>query len=229
MLWPAFIALAFLAGSIPFGLIIGRARGIDIRQHGSKNIGATNVGRVLGTKLGLLCFALDVAKGLLPTLAAGLAAGLVRPTLLDLPIDERVAWLWLTVMAASVLGHTYSPWVRFKGGKGVATGLGGMLGVFPYLAIPALLAFALWTIVLKLSRYVSLASIVAAAALPLLVLAWAVVSRARLRESNPGSLIPFYVVSALLAFLVIWRHRANISRLLAGTENKIGARRPGVP
>jgi glycerol-3-phosphate acyltransferase PlsY len=230
MLWPLLILAAFLSGSIPFGLLIGRAKGIDIRQHGSKNIGATNVGRVLGKKAGFLCFALDVAKGVIPVLVAGGAAGLLNRSLAASPIAPKDAWLWLAIMAASILGHMFSPWVGFKGGKGVATGLGAALGIFPYLTIPGLAAFAIWIITVKLSRYVSLASILAAAALPFLVVAWAAIStRLSPQAAAPASLYPFYTVAALLGALIVYRHRGNITRLFAGTENRIGARKPSAP
>jgi acyl phosphate:glycerol-3-phosphate acyltransferase len=117
--WPIAMAIAFLAGSIPFGLLIAQAKGLDIRKHGSGNIGATNVARVLGMKLGLLCFGLDVLKGLGPTLGAGLAMGVVGT--LEVPAID--AWWWLGVMSAAIFGHMFSPWIGFRGGKGVATGL----------------------------------------------------------------------------------------------------------
>lgn len=227
MQWPLLIAAAFLAGSIPFGLIIGRARGIDIRQHGSKNIGATNVWRVLGRGPGLLCFVLDVLKGLGPTLSAGLAGGLIHGRLLDAPISPRDAWLWIAVMAAGILGHMFSPWVGFKGGKGVATAMGSALGVFPYLTIPAVAAFVVWIAVLRASGFVSLASIIAVNLLPLGVLAWAVLSSwAAADHADFASLYPFYTVTTALAVMVVYRHRANIARLRAGTENRIGGPRP---
>jgi glycerol-3-phosphate acyltransferase PlsY len=212
--------LAFLAGSIPFGLLIARAKGVDIRRHGSGNIGATNVWRVLGRGPGMLCFALDVFKGLLPTLGAGWALGLVRAHPLPGPIEPGPAWLWLATMAATILGHMYSPWVGFRGGKGVATGLGAMLGVWPFLTTPALAAAAMWVGVARATRYVSAASIAAAAALPILVLLWA-------RSGDaPREAWPFVAATAALALLVIIKHRANIQRLLAGTENRIGRRTP---
>jgi acyl-phosphate glycerol 3-phosphate acyltransferase len=137
-LWLSLLILSFLSGSIPFGLLIARARGVDIRRHGSGNIGATNVWRVLGRGPGLLCFALDVLKGLAPTLGAAWTTGLLGPRALPGPIDARSAWLWLVVMALAILGHMFSPWVGFRGGKGVATGLGALLGVWPFLTAPAL-------------------------------------------------------------------------------------------
>src|SRR5437016_1587601 len=118
MTWLLLMLAAFVSGSIPFALLIGKAHGIDIRAYGSGNIGATNVGRVLGKGAGLLCFALDVLKGFLPTLGAGAVMGLIGGSIFDAPIGPRAACPWLAVMALSVLGHIFSPWVGFKGGKG---------------------------------------------------------------------------------------------------------------
>ncbi len=215
------IAVAFLCGSIPFGLLIGRARGIDIRKHGSGNIGATNVGRVLGRGLGFLCFALDVLKGLAPTLAFGIWAGYAGRVTLE-PPDS---WRWLAVMSAPVLGHMFCPWVGFKGGKGVATGLGALLGVFPVLTVAGVGALAVWLAALKVWRMVSLASILAAASLPLWI-GGAFVADA-LRRERPldggilGSAWPFLVLGAALAALVVVKHRANIARIRAGTESRV--------
>src|SRR5262245_15787887 len=136
---PLLILSSALSGSIPFGLLIARARGIDIRKHGSGNIGATNVWRVLGPGPGLLCLALDIAKGLIPTLAAGFALHLIPARALE----PRDAWAWLGVVAAAILGHIFTPFASFKGGKGVATGLGALLGVWPFLTLPALGSLAL--------------------------------------------------------------------------------------
>jgi glycerol-3-phosphate acyltransferase PlsY len=217
--WLLLIPLAFLSGSIPFGLIIARSRGVDIRKHGSGNIGATNVWRVLGRGPGLLCFALDVLKGLAPTLLAGWWAGLLHG---DVPAP-RESWLWLAVMAAPILGHMFTPFAGFKGGKGVATGLGAMLGVFPWLHFAAWMCLGIWIAAAAISRYVSVASCLASLALPLGVAAF---NWDRIRE--PG-LRPFLLATTALAALVIFKHRANLRRLLAGTENRIGARPPGQP
>lgn len=214
----AAIPIAFLCGSIPFGLLIARAHGIDIRAHGSGNIGATNVWRVLGRRPGLTCFALDVAKGLAPTLGAGIAAGLVGQWI----VEPRLAWLWLAVAASAILGHMFSPWIGFRGGKGVATGLGALLGVFPLLTWPALGAVAIWLLVARVSRYVSLASCAAALALPgLLALSIEALSAEPERHRTA---LPFYVVSGILAAVVIYKHRSNLARLARGSENKIGHR-----
>jgi len=221
MAWLVFAVVSFVCGAIPFGLILARMRGVDIRKHGSGNIGATNVWRVMGAKLGLLCFVLDVIKGLAPTLFAGWWMGLVRGGIEARPIGAADAWCWLGVMAAAVVGHMFTPFAGFKGGKGVATGLGAMLGVWPYLTLPAAGVFVVWVVVAWAWRYVSLASCVAAVSLPVMVVAlphaWGV--GLGVREASP-----FLAVSGLLAVLVVVRHRANIGRLLRGTENRIGTR-----
>lgn len=236
-------AMAFLAGSVPFGLWISKACGIDIRQHGSGNIGATNVGRVLGTRLGVLCFALDMLKGFVPTFYAGLYMNLIPGLLFAKPIDPpHWAWWWLIIMALPILGHMFSPWVSFKGGKGVATGLGSILGVFPYLTIPALGAMAIWSAVVGVSRYVSLASVAASVALPILVVMWAWISvvateTGRMRilkalEEQGLGLVPFYIVTGVMAAFVVWKHRGNIRRLIRGKESRLGDRvqvRPSSP
>lgn len=216
------IPLAFLIGSIPFGLLIGRAKGIDIRQHGSGNIGATNVGRVLGKKFGVLCFVCDLLKGLLPTLAAGLYLGVAGRW----SVEPHIAWQWLAVMFAPVLGHMFCPWVGFKGGKGVATGLGAMLGVFPPLALPALGAAAVWLLALRLWRYVGMSSVIASASLPAWVaLEFALAGAAgRLPVADAGiarGALPFFAVATALAVLVIAKHRDNIARTRAGTEPRV--------
>lgn len=214
----AAIPLAFLSGSIPFGLLIARARGVNIRDHGSGNIGATNVWRVLGRGPGLTCFALDVAKGLVPTLGAGLVAGLVGRA--SVPPGE--AWLWLAIVGAAVLGHMFSPWIGFKGGKGVATGFGALLGIYPLLTWPAAGALVVWLLVAKVSKFVSLASCLAALSLP----AWLFLTIEAM-DAEPGRharALPFYVVVGLLALVVVVRHRANLGRLARGTENRIGRR-----
>lgn len=229
MVWALLAAMpiGFLAGSIPFGLLIARAHGIDIRAHGSKNIGATNVMRVLGKKPGALCFLLDVLKGLLPTLAAGLIAGTVG----RFDIASTPALLWLAAMACPILGHMFSPWIGFKGGKGVATGLGSLLGVFPILTIAGVGAFALWIIVVARWRYVGIASSLAAASLPVWITGSFIAARNIGWLSRPSyeAAWPFLLVGVLLAALVIFKHRGNIKRTLAGTESKFGQRAPLPP
>jgi len=209
---------AFLAGSIPFGLLIGLARGIDIRQHGSKNIGATNCGRVLGRPLGVLCFLLDFLKGFLPVLGAGFALGAIGRA--DSPAG--LAWSWLAVVVAAVMGHMFSPWIGFKGGKGVATGFGGLMGVWPVMTIPALLALVVWAVFLRATRYMGLSSCLAAMCLPLGVLALPSLGPVLGLTVPGGVLLPHLTVSTVLAAFVVYRHRGNLARTWAGTELRIG-------
>lgn len=221
MSWTLFILLGYLLGSIPFGVLIARARGVDIRATGSRNIGATNVGRVLGRRFGIACFALDLVKGAAPVLAAGAWHGLlVRPAV---EIGPAESLPWLAVAAAAVAGHMASIYLRFAGGKGVATSFGAMLAMWPLLTLPAIGALVTWYAVLRLSRIVSAASLAAAASLPL----WAVASLIPSAGAAPGATIarawPPILVTALLALLVAWRHRANIGRLRRGEEPRIGA------
>lgn len=199
------IALAFLCGSIPFGYFAGKLKGIDIRQHGSGNIGATNVIRVCGKGIGIPVFILDMLKGWLPVV---LASGFVT-----IPATDETLMSALRVMTgfAAILGHMFTPWLGFKGGKGVATAAGVLLGIAP---IPMLVALGAWMLFFFTTKYVSLASIAAAIAVPttMAVQMW------RVGRAN-WVLLSFGIV---LGVLVIVRHRANIQRLLAGTENKAG-------
>ncbi|MCD6365345.1 MAG: glycerol-3-phosphate 1-O-acyltransferase PlsY [Planctomycetes bacterium] len=209
-------AAAYVIGSTPFGVIIARARGVDLRKSGSGNVGATNVARVLGRRLGMLCFVLDVMKGLLPTLAAGavLRSGRDVPTTLHLSA-------WLGVAMGCILGHVFSFYLAFRGGKGVATSLGVVLGVFPYFTWPGLAALGVWVAVAAASRYVSLASIVAAAAF--------VAFFAAFNRNELDRLWPLGAFAAVIAGLIIFRHSSNIRRLLDGTENRIGQKAPPSP
>lgn len=217
-LWVLWLALAYLSGSVPFALLIGLAKGVDIRAHGSGNVGATNVGRVLGRRWGVLCFVLDVLKGVLPVAVGGLALGYFG----DGDLSEAAAWRWLALAAAAMLGHVFPVWLRFKGGKGVATGLGVLLAMWPLLTVPAAAAALTWVALAKAYRYVSLASMAAAALLPVYVAAWALGT-----GQGRGALLPTLVVTSLLGGLVLLRHRTNIARLRAGTESRIGAARRG--
>ena len=187
------ILAAYLVGGIPFGYLIGHLRGVDVRTVGSKNIGATNVFRTVGKKWGLLAFACDVLKGLLPTLAAKALGG---PA------------LWVGV--ACVLGHMLTPYMRFRGGKGVATAFGMLLGLVPGLVGTA---FALFAAVFAASHYISLGS--CAAALFLAVAVWFPV----LGTAGRADLAQCVLVT-LVALFVVWKHRANVGRLLSGTESK---------
>ncbi|MEM6550512.1 MAG: glycerol-3-phosphate 1-O-acyltransferase PlsY [Planctomycetota bacterium] len=207
MPYPLWLGLAYLAGSIPFALLLGFTRGVDIRKEGSGNVGATNLGRACGKTLGLTCFALDVLKGLAPVLAFGLLANPGN--------SATAAALWMALGAAAVLGHVFPVWLKFKGGKGVATSLGVMLGFWPVLTGPAVAALLIWFVVTKTTGYVGLASVVAAAALPPL----AVIS-GLLLNLTPAALAIYAGVCVALALLVIIRHRSNLARIRQGTEDK---------
>jgi glycerol-3-phosphate acyltransferase PlsY len=207
------VPAGFVIGSIPFGPILGRLHGVDLRKAGSGNVGATNVGRVLGRQWGLLCFFLDMLKGLLPALAATF---LLHPAE-GVPTPARQA-IWVGVGAAAVLGHVFSPWLRLRGGKGVSAALGMVLGTWPYLTFAGLIGAATWVLVILATRYVSLGSITAG----LVFLA----SFAALNRGLLAELWPMGLFAAAVVALIIVRHRSNIRRLLAGTENKIG-RKPG--
>ncbi|CAG1001836.1 glycerol-3-phosphate acyltransferase PlsY [Phycisphaerales bacterium] len=219
MLTTAFILAAFLIGSIPFGLLVARAKGVDIRKVGSGNIGATNVGRALGRKWFIVVFLLDFLKGCGPVLGAGWYLG----TLGRMAVEPADAARWLGVAVAAVLGHVFSPWLKFKGGKGVATGAGVMMGVFPALTIPAMGAFVVFLLSLRLGRYMSLASMCAGLSLPAFVAAWfhlahRGVSLNTERGVEVRHMAAFLAFALLLGVMIVWTHRANIGRLRAGTE-----------
>ncbi len=221
------ILFAYLAGSIPFGFLIAHLRGIDIRKHGSGNIGATNVGRVLGRKWGGICFGLDVLKGLLPTLFAGWWLGLVRFD--GGPIagaSTAMLFAWLGAMAATVVGHMFPVWLGFKGGKGVATGFGALLGVWPVLTFAAIGAMFVWLTSVRLCRMVGISSVLAAVCLPVFVGVQPWIARSA-GSAAPPPVWPFFVVACTLAAVVIVKHRTNIARTIAGTEPKIGRKPAG--
>src|SRR6516165_8360942 len=184
---------SYLLGAVPFGYLMARWRGVDILRHGSGNIGATNVGRVLGRRFGILVFVLDFAKGALPV---GLAAWLARSVALDLPKQS----LEVTAGLAAFLGHLFPVYLNFKGGKGVATGAGVVVVLMP---IPAMAALVTWVAVVFLTRYVSMASL--AAALALVVMQLTVVSQPFGHEH--ATLSAFSIVAAVMVFI---RHRENI-------------------
>lgn len=189
---------AYVLGATPTSYIAGRlGRGIDLREHGSKNLGATNVYRLLGWKFAIPVGVIDVAKGALPVaLSASWAGGL--------------AWLPLAVGVAAVVGHMFSPYVRFRGGKGVATAAGVFLALAP---LPLLAAVPVWGVSLWITGYVSLSSIIAVASFPVWV-----------RVFEPAQLYTFWA-SVALAVLIVFAHRGNIRRLVAGTESRFGAHR----
>ncbi len=197
------VLLSYLLGAVPFGYIIGKLNGIDIRQHGSGNIGATNVRRVLGMKWGALCFFLDFSKGALPVF-------LVKFLLLKYPSCGSPDAIMIGSAFATVAGHLWPVYLNFKGGKGVATTAGVLLALAP---LALICSGALWAAVFFGSRYVSLASIAAAAALPFFAFGF---SKAGLQNVS----MPILVLLFVLAALAIAKHHANIKRLLNGTELK---------
>ena len=206
------IPVAFLLGSVPTGVLIARKRGVDLRSVGSGNVGATNVGRALGKRFFFVVLALDAFKAFLPSMAASLLVLLSTE-----PADRSALTfgLWIAVGVAAVCGHVFSPFLKFKGGKGVACGLGLVLGIFPYLTVPGVLGLLVFIAVFKLSRYVSLGSIVGAASLPI----WYLIAAWGLNWSLERQW-PVLALLTLAAGLLIWRHRENVRRLLAGTEGK---------
>ncbi len=216
----ALCAGCYLIGSIPFGYIAGRLKGIDVRTAGSGNIGATNVSRLLGRKWGMSVFALDVLKGLAPTVVVGVLLSRYGHSWGLVGAGRNVAWLGAGI--CTVLGHNYPLTLGFRGGKGVATSLGVVLGVYPYLTYAGLLALVVWVIVTAATRYVSAGSLAAAAAFPLLFLICALWDGyAALRQG-----LPLFVFTLLVSALVVYRHRENIARIRAGTEHRIGHKRP---
>ena len=211
MLLILFLVIAFAVGSIPFSFIIGqRVRGIDLREHGSGNLGATNVFRTLGTGWGILCLVLDMAKGaaavlLMTLLVASWPDG--EPTPFHIPADL----FRIFAGALAAVGHTFSPFVNFHGGKGVATTGGAFAVLAPYATIVAVVVFLA---VFLTTRIVSLASIAAASVLPFAVAFFEVLS-----EEVSSTIIVFV---SLVSAWVIFRHRGNIARLRAGTESRVG-------
>jgi len=203
-LWP----LAFyLMGSVPTGYLMGKFRGIDIRQHGSGNIGATNVWRVMGRGWGLAAFLCDFLKGFLL---------LFLVHRLEFPHD--VTWptslLLVACGFAAILGHNYTPWLGFKGGKGVATSAGVLAALLPW---SLLVVFSLWGVVVLFTRIVSIASLLAAITLPIATAFF-----------YPGQWI-YFGLALLCGGLVVWRHRSNIQRLIAGTEPRMGSAKKSTP
>jgi glycerol-3-phosphate acyltransferase PlsY len=201
MTWLLIVVVSYLIGSIPWGYLFARAKGIDIRQQGSGNIGAANVHRVMGKKWGYLVFFFDFFKGFLSVKLLIAAYFSMNPVL-----GGVIAGI------ACILGHDYSIWLGFKGGKGIATLAGTVLALFPPLVFVSF--GAVWIAVFLIGRYTSLASISATVALPIAV---------SLIVAKTGTEFLLLVGFALsMGALAIWRHRGNIVRLLNGTENRFG-------
>ena len=200
---------AYLLGSIPTGFLVAKARGIDIRTVGSGNIGATNVFRTLGKPAGIFVLLVDGLKGWLAVVVLGQWLG----SLLTPADSQTIEWLAVTAGVGAILGHNYTCWLYFKGGKGIATSAGALLALVTW---AFLIILVIWVIVFALSRYVSLASICAAFALPF--------ATYLTRESRT-----MVLVTAGLAALAIYKHRSNIQRLIKGTESRIGSKKPTTP
>ena len=202
--------LGYLLGSIPTGYLVAAARGIDIRTVGSGNIGATNVFRFLGVPAGIFVLLADAFKG-------WVAVAVVTPLLWSLfhATAGAMAREWLAIIAglSAILGHNFTCWLHFKGGKGIATSAGVIAALVP---LALLIILGIWIIIFGLTRYVSLASICAAASLPLA--AWLT-----------GQSSTMIVIMGAMGVLAIYKHKANIHRHLKGTENRIGVKKPAAP
>jgi glycerol-3-phosphate acyltransferase PlsY len=231
MLW-LLIALGFLLGSIPFGLLLGKLKGVDIRDHGSGNIGSTNVFRTLGKKSGITCLILDLLKGFAPVLLAINLARIEDTSFLfsieflkslteAVPASQQfqVQSIHVLTALAAILGHNYSPWIGFKGGKGIATSGGALLALMPAAVILLILIFI---IVARITKYISVGSIATGVALPLLTLygSW---YHGKIADGTWNK--PLFIFSIVAGALAIWKHRSNIKRLRTGTENKIGQKK----
>jgi len=206
------LPVGYVLGSVPFGLLVGLAKGIDPRKAGSGNIGATNLGRLLGGRYFAIVFILDFLKGLLPTLAASWVVH--RSTG---GMNSTIYLLWLAVGFAAITGHMFSLFLKFKGGKGVATSTGVIMGVFPDYTLAAIVVVVVFVIVFSVKKIISLSSIVGSMAFPIV---YVVISLAR-HEPLLGNRWPLLAFSILVAVMVVWKHRTNIARLRAGTEPRI--------
>jgi glycerol-3-phosphate acyltransferase PlsY len=215
------IVLGYLLGSVPFGLIAGHMKGMDIRHHGSGNIGATNVFRVLGRGWGIAVFACDAAKGYLAVVLAMYlnahfrewceTVDFVRESQALPPLGAQIlGGIW------AIIGHTFPCWLGFKGGKGVATSLGVVIALVPFAAS---ISLVVWVVSVIITRFVSVASILASLTVPLVV------------AFQPASADkwPLFTLCIVAAFLIVWRHRPNIHRLFHGTEHRVGKPKPTIP
>ena len=196
------LVVAYLVGSIPTAYIVAkRARGIDIRQHGSGNVGATNVFRSIGRKWGSIVLACDLFKG-------WLVAAILAPTSGAFP-ELTLALRQILFGAVAISGHAWTPWLKLKGGKGIATAAGALIGIFPRATI---IALGIWILSFLIGGYVSVASIIATISFPIGLLIFY-----RYTESFPT----IFLISLLLAGFLIYNHRANIARLKQGTEPRV--------
>lgn len=219
--------IAFLAGSIPFGLLIAKTKGINIREHGSGNIGATNVLRVVGKPHGIICLLLDFLKGFLPTLLAISIYQIAdRSPQLSIEALQHLgttfagtdAWKGQTLVIltglAAILGHNYSPLVGFKGGKGIATSGGVLIALMPVGVVFLLL---IWIAIFYTTKYVSIASMGTAICVPFTVL-YGSYKHGYLQNGTWNK--PLFIFAIIIALLAVWRHKSNIINLMHGTEHK---------
>lgn len=187
----AMLVFAYLVGAIPFGVVVGKLfYGTDVRQHGSGNVGTTNVFRVLGKKAGVVVLVCDMLKGFIPAL---IAAHFFNP------------WAAIFIAAAPVVGHMFSIFLKGRGGKGVATGAGVVAALVP---LAFLVILVVWLTLVVTTRYVSVASLVAAVLVPVFVIAF----------DHP---LPYQIAAVLVSIIVWWAHRGNIARLVHGTESRV--------
>jgi len=188
-----FVLVSYLFGALPIGLLVGRmVKGIDVRDYGSGNIGASNVWRTMGPLWGIAVFLFDFCKGYFPTHLAG-------------RVHDVSLWLPILAGLAAILGHNFSPFLRFKGGKGVATSLGVVYGLSP---LAAAVGFAVWGLCLLITRYISISSMIAAVVTSLVLIGF-------------NRDLPHVLFALLVAFFVLIKHRPNMVRLKAGTEPKV--------
>ncbi len=201
------VLVAYLLGSIPTGFLVAKAKGVDIRTVGSGNIGATNVFRQLGKPAGIFVLLADALKG---WLAACLLTKIVFARFISTADPQTLEWFGICAGVAVILGHNYTCWLHFKGGKGIATSAGVLIALVP---LSLLVILGIWVVMFALTRYVSLASVSASFALPFA--AWLT-----------GESLTMIIITAMLAALAIYKHKANIQRLLNGTEHRMLLHKP---
>ena len=204
------IIVSYLSGSVSYALLIAKAHGKDLRSIGSGNLGATNLSRLLGRKWAYLCFSLDMLKGIIPMIAA-------RLIFVSAKAGPAQLTLWLIVGIAAILGHVFPLYLKFRGGKGVATSFGVVLGLWPYYTLPGLVVFVIWAACVLIWKYISLGSITAATAFPIILIIFTAV----FEDWRFQSLWPLILAAIVLAAMVILLHRKNIHRLINGIENKV--------
>ena len=203
------IIAAYLVGSIPFAMIIAKAYGKDLRKIGSGNIGATNLSRAVGKKWAYCCFLLDTTKGLVPMIVAS--------QIISSPPTTTELLLSLVVGCAAIAGHIFPIYIKFKGGKGVATSFGVAMGLWPYYTICALIAMTCWISAVFIWRFISLASIIAALAFPIALTIITIFNK----TWQFNNLWPLFIAAIAIPLMVIIKHRENVIRIIKGNEHKV--------